>query len=234
MSRRYRSPETGRRNGRTARAIAGMIVLMAVLVGCGPVGGTQSPVSTANKATSPTATMPPTAPAGVSDTNGTDCITRDESGQQVWFGEAKPGVTALGNALQAIVDEHNDQTTGVALCSHYEGAAIYVVSPSDDVRQSIAGVASKFPDLQVITRTTTASISQLFAAGTKVLKSPEMKGLVTGVTPDIYSGGLRITVAQDKWPLSEHEKRRIDDAVEAINGSRLPLTYEQGGTAVLD
>lgn len=226
MSRRYRSPETGRRNRRTDRAIAGMIVLMAVLVGCGPVGGTQSPASTAKQ--------PTTAPAGVSDTNGTDCITRDESGQQVWFGEAKPGVTALGNALQAIVDEHNDQTTGVALCSHYEGAAIYVVSPSDDVRQSIAGVASKFPDLQVITRTTTASISQLFAAGTKVLKSPEMKGLVTGVTPDIYSGGLRITVAKDKWPLSENDKRRIDDAVEAINGSRLPLTYEQGGTAVLD
>ena len=226
MSRRYRSPETGRRNRRTVRAIAGMIVLMAVLVGCGPVGGTQSPASTAKQ--------PATAPAGVSDTNGTDCITRDESGQQVWFGEAKPGVTALGNALQAIVDEHNDQTTGVALCSHYEGAAIYVVSPGDDVRQSIAGVASKFPDLQVITRTTTASISQLFAAGTKVLKSPEMKGLATGVTPDIYSGGLRITVANDKWPLSEKNKRRINDAVEAINGSRLPLTYEQGGTAVLD
>lgn len=226
MSRRYRPPETGRRNRRTDRAIAGMIVLMAVLVGCGPVGGTQSPASTAKQ--------PTTAPTGVSDTNGTDCITRDESGQQVWFGEAKPGVTALGNALQAIVDEHNDQTTGVALCSHYEGAAIYVVSPSDDVRQSIAGVASKFPDLQVITRTTTASISQLFAAGTKVLKSPEMKGLVTGVTPDIYSGGLRITVAKDKWPLSENDKRRIDDAVEAINGSRLPLTYRQGGTAVLD
>ncbi|MBT2552132.1 hypothetical protein [Arthrobacter sp. ISL-5] len=143
-------------------------------------------------------------------------------------------MTALGNELQAIVDEHNDQTTGVALCSHYEGAAIYVVSPSDDVRQSIAGVASKFPDLQVITRTTTASISQLFAAGTKVLKSPDIQGLVMGVSPDMHSGGLHITVARDKWPLSANEKRRIDDAVEAINGSRLPLTYEQGGTAVLD
>lgn len=172
MSRRYRSPETVRRNRRTVRASGGMIVLMAVLVGCGPVGGTQPPVSTANKATSTTATMPPTAPSGVGDTNGTDCITRDESGQQVWFGQANPSVTALGNELQAIVDEHNDQTTGVALCSHHEGAAIFVVSPNDDVRQSIAGVASKFPDLQVITRATTASISQLFAAGRRLLQSP--------------------------------------------------------------
>lgn len=64
--------------------------------------------------------------------------------------------------------------------------------------------------------------------------SPDMQGLVMGVAPDMHSGGLRITVAQDKWPLSENEKRRIDDAVEAINGSRLPLTYRQGGTAVLD
>jgi hypothetical protein len=234
MSRRHRSPEAGRRNRRTVRAIAGMTVLTAVLVGCGSVGGTQPPVSTASKATSTTATVPPTAPAGVGGTNGTECITRDESGEQVWFGPAKPGVTALGNALQAIVDGHNDQTTGVALCSHYEGAAIFVVSPSDDVRRSIAGVASKFPGLQVITRTTTASISQLVAAGGKLLKSPGMQDLVMGVGPDMYSGGLLITVAQVKWPLSEHEKRRIDDAVEAINGSRLPLTYRQGGTAVLD
>ena len=235
MSRRYRSAESFRVNRRHVRAIAWMIVLMAVLVGCGPVGDTQPPVSAAKQAASTTtANVPRTTPAGVGETNGTDYITRDESGQQVWFGEADPRVSALGNALQAIVDEHNDQTTGVALCSHYEGAAIFVVSPSDQVRQSIAEVASKFPDLQVITRTAAASISQLFAAGGKVLKSPEMKGLVTGVAPDMYSGGLRITVAQDKWPLSEDEKRRIDDAVEAINGSRLPLTYEQGGTAVLD
>jgi hypothetical protein len=172
--------------------------------------------------------------SGAGETNGTDCIIRDDSGRQIWFGEANPSVSALGNALQAIADEHNDQTTGVALCSHYEGAAIYVVSPSDDVRQSIAGVASKFPDLRVITRTVAASVSQLVAVGTKLFQGPEMKGVVVGVGPDMYSGGLRITVHQDKWPLSENDKRRINDAVEAINGSRLPLTYEQGGTAVLD
>ena len=159
---------------------------------------------------------------------------RDESGQQVWFGEADPGVAALGNALQAIIDEHNDQTTGVALCSHYEGAMIFVVSPSNDVHQSIAEIASKFPDLQVITRTTTAAISQLSAVGRKLLQSPEMQGILTGVVPDMSSGGLRITVAKDKWPLSANEKGRIDHAVKVINGSRLPLTYEQGGTAVLD
>ena len=55
-----------------------------------------------------------------------------------------------------------------------------------------------------------------------------MQGIVTGVGPDVYSGGLRITVAKDKWPLSANEKGRIDDAVKVINGSRLPLTYEQG------
>jgi hypothetical protein len=234
MSRRYRSPESFRVNRRHVRAIAWMIVPMAVLAGCGPAGGTQTSASAAKQATATTATMPPTTPAGVGETNGTGCITRDESGEQVWFGGAKPGVNALGNALQAIVDEHQDQTTGVALCSHYEGAAIFVVSPSDDVRQSIAEVASEFPDLQVITRTTTASISQLFAAGSKLLKSPDMQGLLTGVGPDIHSGGLHITVVKDRWPLSENEKRRINDAVEAINGSPLPLTYRQGGTAVLD
>ena len=61
-----------------------------------------------------------------------------------------------------------------------------------------------------------------------------MTGVISGVAPDMYSGGLLITVAQDKWPLSENEKRRIGDAVGAVYGSPLPLTYEQGGTAVPD
>jgi predicted RNA-binding protein with TRAM domain len=216
------------------RAISWLVMLVAVLAGCGPVGGTEPLASTAKQTTSSAEEKPPTAAAGVGATNGTDCITRDESGQQVWFGKEDPRVAALGNALQAIIDEHTDQTTGVALCSHYEGAVIFVASPGDEVRQSIAEVASKFPDLHVTTRTTTASISQLSAAGRELLKTPDMQGLVTGVSPEVYSGGLRITVAKDKWPLSANEKGRIDDAVKVINGARLPLTYEEGGTAVLD
>lgn len=234
MRRRNRSPGSPRANIGHVRASSWLIILAALLAGCGPVGGTEPPASMAKQATSSAKNMPPSAPASVRDTNGTDCITRDESGHQVWSGEANPRVAALGNELQAISDEHNDQTTGVALCSHYEGAMIFVVSPSNDVQESIAEVASKFPDLQVITRTTTASISQLSAAGRKLLKSPDMQGILTGVAPDMYSGGLRITVTKDTWPLSATEKGRIDDAVKVINGSRLPLTYEQGGTAVLD
>jgi hypothetical protein len=61
-----------------------------------------------------------------------------------------------------------------------------------------------------------------------------MRVLIAGVGPDMYSGGLLITVGQDKWPPTENEKHQIVDAVEAINGSRLPLTYEQGGTPVVD
>jgi hypothetical protein len=228
MSRRYRSPESFSIN-RHHRAMASIIGLMAVLAGCSSAGGTQAPAADVKEAASTPASM-----SGVGETNGTDCVIRDDSGRQVWFGEADPSVSALGNALQAIADEHQDQTTGVALCSHYEGAAIFVVSPSDQVRQSIAEVASKFPDLRVITREAAASISQLSAAGANVLKRSDIKGLVAGVGPDIYSGGLLITVLKDKWPLSENEKDRIDDAVEAVHGSRLPLTYEQGGTAVLD
>jgi hypothetical protein len=229
MSRPYRSPASFRVNRCQLRATAWIIALTAVLAGCSPPGDTQAPAADAKEAASTPASV-----SGTGATNGTDCIVRNASGRQIWFGEASPSVSALGNALQAIADEHNDQTTGVALCSHYEGAAIYVVSPSDHVRQSIAGVASKYPDLQVITRTVAASVSQLVAVGTKLLQVPEMKGVFVGLGPDMYSGGLRITVRQDKWPLSENDKRRINDVVEAINGSRLPLTYEQGGAAVLD
>lgn len=234
MSHCYHSRGSVAVNSRHARASAWVIGLMAALTGCSAVGDAATPASAPQQATSTVASMPPTTPAGTAATNGTDCIAQDESGQQVWFGSADPSVAALGNALQAIVDEHMDQTTGVALCSHYEGAAIFVASPSDQVRQRIEKVASEFPDLQVITRTTPASVSQLHVAGRKLLKSPDVQGLIVGVSPDMYTGGLHITVVKDNWPLSEDEKRRIDDAVEAISGSRLPLTYEQGGTPVLD
>ena len=235
MSRQHRSPDPVSLKGNRSRvkAIAWLTVLMAVLAGCS-AGGVQTPASVETQATSATASFPATTLASVSDLNSTDCIIRDESGQQIWFGGASSRVTALGNALQAIVDKHNDQATGVALCSHYEGATIFVVSPTDDVDKSIAAVASKFPDLRVITRTVAASITQLFAVGRKLLKGPDLKGFIAGVSPDIHSGGLVITVAQDKWPLAENEKHRIDNAVVTINGSRLPLTYEQGGTPVLD
>lgn len=59
--------------------------------------------------------------------------------------------------------------------------------------QSIAEVASKFPELQVITHAAAASISQLSAAGAKALKRSYMQGLIAGIGPDMYSGGLLIS-----------------------------------------
>jgi streptogrisin C len=182
----------------------------------------------------------PTAQAGVANevqavqtTASTDCITRGKSGNQEWFGEADSNVTALGNALQEIVDEHPDQATGVALCSHFEGAAVFVASGSEEIDQAIAGIASKFPDLEVLTHDVGAPLSTLIATGAKLLQTPDMKGLVAGVTPDMYAGGLLITVAQEHGALSDTDKRLIDGAVKAVNGSLLPLIYEQGGKAEL-
>lgn len=164
---------------------------------------------------------------------GDGCVTVDEAGSQVWFGGANSNVTALGNELQDVVDRHPGKATGVALCSHFEGAAVFLATDNDDIRQTIAGIAAKRPDLKVLTRDVAAPLSTLIETSVQLLQSPDMKGLLVGGGPDIYTGGLLVSVAPDHGPLSDQDTLLIEETVQAINGSPLPLVYEQGGTAEL-
>lgn len=182
----------------------------------------------------------PAAPAAISNSiqdgqtvGSNECVTLDEEGNQAWFGEADPNVTALGTALQEVLGQHPDKITGVALCSHFEGAAVFLASTNEDVDQAIAGIAAKHPDLKVMTRDVGAPLSTLSTTGMKLLQSPDMKGLLVGAGPNMYTGGLLITIAPDHGPLSDDDQRLIDSAVQSINGSSLPLVYEQGGKAEL-
>jgi hypothetical protein len=50
MSHHYRSPESFKVNRCHARAIAWMVVLMAVMAGCSPARGTQTPASATQQA----------------------------------------------------------------------------------------------------------------------------------------------------------------------------------------
>lgn len=161
------------------------------------------------------------------------CVTVDVEGNQAWYGAAHSNVTALANELQEVVDQHPGKATGVALCTHFEGAAVFLASDNEDIRQIIAGTAAKHPNLKVLTRDVTAPLSTLIETSMQLLQRPETKGLLVGAGPDIYTGGLLVSVDPDHGPLSSHDTRLIEDAVRAVNGSPLPLVYEQGGTAEL-
>lgn len=213
-------------------ALGGMmgkrVAFIGVLLGCLVTSVLGSPTNAAEG-------QFPQPPQSVSTvvTDGSNCIVLDALGNQIWFGETDPHVDALGSALQTIVDAHTDQTTGVAFCTHYEGAAIFVVAPGDDLLQEIANVALEYPDLRVIIRQSGGSISELFTVGAELLKNPVMQGIIVGVAPDMCSGGLLVTVAQEEWPLSVKNERLINDTVEAANGSPLPVKYERGGRSEL-
>lgn len=161
-----------------------------------------------------------------------DCVVFDESGNQKWFGEADMNVTALGTALQEVVDERPDQTTGVALCSHFEGATVFVSTINDEVNGAISEVASEYPDLTVTTHRVRASLATLIATGTKLLGNPATTNIAVGVGPDMYTGGLLVEVTSDRWPLSDADRQQVVEYVDAIS-SALPIRFEHGGESEL-
>lgn len=186
-----------------------------------------------------------------------DCVVFDESGNQKWFGEADMNVTALGTALQEVVDERPDQTTGVALCSHFEGATVFVESVGDEVNGAITKIASEFSDLKVTIRQVGASLATLIATGTELLNNAEVTKIAIGVGPDMYTGGLFVEVAPDRWPLSDADRQQVVEHAETISASlsptmsssssptesassppimsasSLPIRFEQGGESEL-
>lgn len=157
-----------------------------------------------------------------------DCLIVNASGEQAWFGGDDPQVSKLGDALQNLADDHPDQIAGVSYCSHYDGAMIFVASPDDSVLKAISVVAAQHTDFKVVTRHVAAPLKELLAAQRQLILNSPAKGLVIGVGPDIYTGGLTIDVAPANWPLTDHDRQLIVDSVNAGRRSPLPLTLRKG------
>jgi len=161
-----------------------------------------------------------------------DCLTFNAAGEQEWFGGPGARANALGDALMQVVENHRDQATGVAFCTHYDGVVIFVASSGDGVQPAIAKVAAQHPGFKVITRHVAAPLNELLSASMKLFTNSPAKGLLTGGGPDIYTGGLTIEVAPDHWPLTVHDRQIITDSVNAGRTSPLPLTLREGGYIV--
>lgn len=99
----------------------------------------------------------------------------------------------LGIALQAIADANQDEISGVAMCTDYVGAEIFVAQPTASVSNAVAAVQAKYPNLPVTTVLVAAGLTAELAAERRV--TTQMGSTVAVVAPDIYAGGLSVTMA---------------------------------------
>ncbi|TFV98078.1 hypothetical protein [Orlajensenia leifsoniae] len=219
----------------SVRLIIGALaaILAIAASGCSPEPAPRS--QSADAALAP-ATSPAVDPheeavpvAGTLTASG--CITFDESGSQTWSGTAGSAIGPLGDALQTLADAHQDQVAGVAYCSDYSGVAIFVASPDAALLAAIDGIAADNGDLAVEVQEVAAPLSELLPLVTVVMGSSALEGSVTGGGPDVYTGGLRIFVDDEHWPLDEDLRERVETVVRTAHGSDLPLRYEEAGEA---
>lgn len=162
-----------------------------------------------------------------------DCVELGKSGKQVWYDTPGSDVTQLGEALDSVANDNQNQIAGVALCSHYDGAAIFVKSPSDGILKEVAEIAKKFPDQKILTRSVDFSLNDLLATQIKLMQNQELVDNITGIAPDIYNGGLLIDIKPELWAQVSVYQSKIETIVEPLVEPSMSLKFQQGGEGEL-
>lgn len=160
-------------------------------------------------ATASTGSAPPQptpGPQSLSSAAPEQCLRFDENGEQVWRGRSTAGLDRLADRVQLLADEHTDITTGVALCSGFEGVAIFVVAGESTLSDEIAAI-SKDSTYPVLTYPVPVGLDALLAAGDALRVSDVMHNLA-GYGPDTYSGRLVLHVAPGSDPDAVAQRAR--------------------------
>lgn len=157
------------------------------------------------------------------------CIETNDAGAQVWHAPGtNPSATALGDALQSLADAHHDAVAGVAMCSDYSGAAIFVSNPDPTLLANISALGSKFPKAGLHLEHVATGLAAQLAASTRVTRLSDSASTLSGVSPDMYTGGLRVTVQGGSWPVSDALRQRVTAAATDGGTVAMPLEFVGG------
>lgn len=176
------------------------LVLFGVIIVTGVIG--TSALTAAGSTPPPSVTGASALPAAAPDS----CLRFDETGDQVWEGEASAELDHLANRVQLLVDEHTEAATGVAMCSGFDGVAVFVTATDGELAEKINAIAgdSSHP---VLAYAVPASLDTLLSAGQEVMNS-ELSGSLIGFAPDMYSGALVVEVGAGSDPGAVTEQAR--------------------------
>lgn len=158
-----------------------------------------------------------------------NCIETNDAGVQVWYGEADPEVLQVGDELQAAVDDSPERMTGVAFCSRYDGVVLFVAATDSAVQAVAEKVQGAHPAIPVYLSEVGSSLSSLLRTVDIFLDDSSLAGTVTAVGPDIYTGGVRVSIVED----SQRQVDLTKAAVSAAAGRTIPVTISEGGAGEL-
>ena len=192
-------------------AAIGLAIAVGVAVGISRLGSTTPP---ANRFAAP--------PAG--------CIEMGSTGRQIWHAHARTAsAAALGDALESIADANRYTVSGVPMCSDYSGVVIFVVGPARAVLARVAAVSARYPQGKVYVQNVAAGLMSQLAAVRRVVATDPSGAVLTGVGPNIYTGGLHVDVRSEKWPVSERLRSRMTAAATADGAVKMPISFRVGG-----
>lgn len=162
-----------------------------------------------------------------------ECVEFGKSGKQVWYDVPGSEVTQLGVALETVANGNQDQIAGVALCSHYDGAAIFVKSSSGEILKEIEDIATKFTNQKIIIKDSKFSLDDLLSAQMKLMENQDVLNTITGIAPDIYNGEFLIDINPKVWAQTSVYKTKIETAATTLIDSSMTLRFQQGGEGEL-
>jgi streptogrisin C len=159
-----------------------------------------------------------------------ECVVLDAGGRQRWFGEPSRAAIMLVEALAHLVEAHRDRATGIAWCSHYEGAQVYLPRRDMGLRPAFEELAAADPSFKLEILPVAFPLAPLLTLVQRVGPScPELSGIVTGLGPDIRTGGLTVTVEPRSAMPHEEIIDRINKVASDLIGAEVPITIRPGG-----
>jgi hypothetical protein len=194
--------------------------MMALIVGCG--------VASADFPAAGQVSEPADSTAASKETPAEEsCIKFDDSGTQLWHGEFSDRVQQMGAELSALASRHSDWVMGGVYCSDRQGIATFLKPGSGEVEQLLADVAADYPELTVELRYVPRSMDEVMELVDKVTAAGLDEAGLAGIGPDVYNGGILLSVRGYGDAAGEPADRlvaRAEAAVTAIIGHDVPIT----------
>ncbi|MDR2372883.1 MAG: hypothetical protein LBD77_02015 [Bifidobacteriaceae bacterium] len=135
----------------------------------------------------------------------------------------------MADVLAEVEDEHPEQVAGSSYCSDRQGLAVFVKPGAADVEAALAQAAAQYPEFGFELIYVPRSMTEMQGLSRQVVEAGlDELGLV-GVGPDVYTGGLLVTVLSEGDEAGEPIDGLIagaEDAVKGIVGDDVPVDVE--------
>ena len=149
------------------------------------------------------------------------CLEFDKSGTQIFKGEPTSDFYNLDMELAQVIDDW-DVVAGLATCSHFEGLAVFLKVGADQTRDEINAVGAKYPDFTVVVHEVPWSRNDLIGLRDKFTDADWTAGGIVGIEPDLFTGGLSLTVK------SEANVKAAKEVAVGVLGIDVPIRIKVG------